>query len=459
MGGARPAGRDGGASRVPPALGSVFWVDGDEAFRRSRLSPRPGPAMSNTLLARVAGAVPGLKGATGLGGVSHRPLAGPQPFEVPCPTCGAAVVGTRTDRGRFEPCGACAMPAFVLPVDVYPRPPAPKKPVWKKTRSAPASAPATTKEPAAPSGPGLRERVGTRLAAVGPAVRKRATPVRLAAAGTVLIVAGTLWWAARGAGVEAARQTLVDAPPAASEALGEGRFEDAAARFAAEAEALATLGRGDSVPAKLARQKAREATAAAGLASQTPLQIAAEAAAARTPTARTAWANAFDALHRGRWVVLDTLAAAVPPSEPAAPRRRGGDGNAAEPAGPPPPRVELLYPLAAGDARARLVGDPAVPAGLAVTDPPRRVVLAAKYGACVRVADPVGGGSVWEVRLEPGSAFLWATPGTLAAVGFDTSESTGRELRAVLAAQAAALGLTESAPPPAADIAEPGAEA
>ena len=255
----------------------------------------------------------------------------------------------------------------------------------------PSPAPATAEKPAAPAGPSLRERAKTRLATLGPAVRKRATPVRLAAAGTALVVAGTLWWAARGAGLEAARQTLADAPPAAATALERGRFEDAAARFTAEADALATLGRGDSVPAKLARQRAREATAAAGLASQTPLQIAAEAAAARTPTARTAWANAFDALHRGRWVVLDTLAAAVPPPEPAGPRRRddGGDGEPVE----PPPRVELLYPLAAGEVRARLVGDPAVPAGLSVTDPPRRVVLAARYGGCVRVADPAGRGA------------------------------------------------------------------
>ena len=398
--------------------------------------------MAGALLARVAGAVPGLKGATGLGGVSHKPLAGPQPFEVACTTCGAAVAGTRSDRGRFEPCPACGAPAFVLPADVYPRPPAPKKPVRRKKRPAGEATPA---KPAAQAGPGFRERAKTRLATLGPAVRKRATPVRLAAAGTALVVAGTLWWAARGAGLEAARQALADAPPAAATALEQGRFEDAAARFTAEADALATLGRGGSVPAKLARQRAREATAAAGLASQTPLQIAAEAAAARTPTARTAWANAFDALHRGRWVVLDTLAAAVPPSEPAGPRRRddGGDGEPVE----PPPRVELLYPLAAGEVRARLVGDPAVPAGLSVTDPPRRVVLAARYGGCVRVADPLGGEPVWEVRLEPGSAFLWATPETLAAVGFDTSESSGGDLRAVIAAQAAALGLAEPDPP------------
>ena len=347
--------------------------------------------MAATLLERVAGAVPGLAGATGLGGASHKPLAGPQPFEVACAVCGAAVAGTRSDRGRFEPCPACGTKAFVLPADVYPRPPAPRKSP-KKNKKSPGTRPAAGPEPAAaPAGPGVRERVRTRLAAVGPAVRRRATPVRLAAAGTLLVVAGTVWWAARGAGLEAARQTLVDAPPAAAEALADGRFEDAAAAYAAEAEALAVVGRGGSVRAKRARQTAREATAAAGLASQTPLQIAAEAAAARTPTARTAWANAFDALHRGRWVILDTLAAAVPPSEPARPAGDGDDDAVS--ASPPVPRVELLYPLSVGRTRARLVGDPGLPSDLEISAPPRRVLLAARYDACVRSRRPAGRGS------------------------------------------------------------------
>ena len=412
--------------------------------------------MAATLLDRVAGAVPGLASVTGLGGASHRPVVGPQPFEVPCESCGSPVTGTRSAEGRFEPCAACGTAAFVLPADVYPRPPAPaasRKPRKKKTRKTGAAAefdaapgPAAPARPAAAGAGGDR---GWRRSARRS--RRRATPVRLAALGTATVLAATVWWAARGAAAEAARQTLADAPAAVEAALAERRFEAAAAAAAAEADALATLGRGDSPRARRARQLAREATAAAGLASQTPLQIAAEAAAARTPTARAAWADAFDALHRGRWVVVDDLAAAVPPPEPA-----GGafDQHGEEhqqqkhhpPAKTPPgPRIELLYPLSAGGVRARLVGDPAVPAGLSVTDPPRRVVFAARYGACVRVADPLGGEPVWELRLEPGTAFLWATPDTLAAAGLDVSEETpaGRDRRAVLTAQAAALGLSE----------------
>ena len=389
--------------------------------------------MAATLLERVAGAVPGLGG-----GVSHKPKSGPQPFELTCQVCGSPIVGTRTDRGRFEPCGSCGTPAFVLPADVYPRPAAPKKSKNKRTRPA-AGVPSPETPPKAPSPP-LKERAAVARKAAGEAVRKRATPVRLALLGTLAVVAGTAWWGLRRADERAARQTLVDAPPAAAAALDEGRFEDAAGRYAALAAALRTLGRGDTAPAKLAAQRARETAAAAGLASLSPLEIGRQAAAARTPQARTAWANAFDALYRGRWVVLDTLAAAVPPAD-APGLTAGGEETDAEPAGAAGPRVELLYPLSTDGVRVRLVGDPAAPAGLGVSDPPRRVVLAGRYGDCVRVADPAGGAPVWELRLEPGSAFLWATPETLGAVGFDLTGPAGGALRATLAAQAEALGL------------------
>ena len=391
--------------------------------------------MPAALLKRVAGAA---GRSVGLGGASFAAPAGPQPFELACVTCGNPIAGTRSADARFEPCGACGTRNFVLPADVYPRPPAPKAPP-KKPREPPrpAAPPATDAAPKPNSG----RRFRTASVALAKAVRKRATPVRLAALGTLLVVAGTAWWAVRDGRVRAARQALIDAPPAAAAALDEGRFEDAAAAYAAEAAALGTLGRAESRPAELARQRAREATAAAGLASQTPLQIAREAAAATTPTARTAWHRAFAALHAGRWVVLDALAAAVPPAD-------GGsrkEGNEKDGDGPPGPRTELLYPFGGGPGgggrvRARLVGDPAVPAGLSPADPPRRVVLAARYGACARVADPAGGPPVWELRLEPGSAFLWATPATLAAVGFDPTDPA---LAAVLAEQAAALGLAE----------------
>ena len=396
--------------------------------------------MAAGLLRRLGGAVPGLGG----GGLSHKPRVGPQRFEIACRICGGPVAGTRGERERFEPCGACGTPAFVLPADVYPRPPADPEPKSepKKARTA-RPAPATASPPATGAAPRdrrpLRDRAADGAGAARAALKKRATPVRLAALATAVVVALTVWWGVRRAGVGAARQALVDAPPAAAAALAEGAFADAADRYAELAAALDTLGRGESDRAERARQRVREATAAANLASQTPFEIARQAAAATSPRARTAWGELFDSLHRGRWVILDAPAAAVPPVDV-----RGVTGDDAE---PPPPRTELLYPLSVDGVTVRLVGDPAVPAGLTPADPPRRAILAAKYGACVRVADPAGGPGIWELRLEPGSAFLWATPETLAAVGFDLDGPDGAATRAVLAEQAAELGLAASEEP------------
>ncbi len=160
-------------------------------------------------------------------------------------------------------------------------------------------------------------------------------------------------------------------------------------------------------------------------------------------------------------MILDTYAARVatpesrvaqpPVALPPADQPSADEAN--EPAGEPPPdRVELLYPMVTAGVRFRLIGDPAVPNDLSAGDDPRRVLLAGRYGACSRVPD-ARGGALWEVRLEPGSAFLWTGADTLAAVGFDLSGPDGAAVRAVLARQANTVGLAgpraDSSPRPA----------
>ena len=415
---------------------------------------------------RVAGALPFARRLPGFGALTggFQAPPPPQPFSLACP-CGGTVSGTRGESEREEPCPDCGEMHFVLPADVYPAPQtapakAPRKPKRAgRTAATPAKPAEKSSEPpandakpapAAPTVPSVP--VGTRWRA---AARKQVTPLRAIAAGLALVVGGTVWWSVVQSRRSAAQLALAELPPVAAEALAEGRFAEAAERFETLAGAYATLDRDDDPPARAARQRAREATAAAGLASQTPAEIARQAALARTPVDRTEWSALYDGLCRGRWVILDVYAARVSPPDPRGPlsragaagKNRGAESDEPDGDGPPEPRVELLYPMLVPGARARVIGDPDLPGDLAVGDDPRRVLLAARYGDCVRVPEP-GGKATWELRLEPGSAFLWTGADTLAAVGFDLTGPEGEELRALLARQADAVGLAPNRPLP-----------
>ena len=78
-------------------------------------------------------------------------------------------------------------------------------------------------------------------------------------------------------------------------------------------------------------------------------------------------------------------------------------------------------------------------------------MLAAQYESCRRVPDPGGGDAAIEVRLRPGSAFLWADEGGLTALGFDLTGPAGTLTRRTLATQRETLDL----PDPAGDDQDP----
>ena len=453
-----------------PASVSSGNRSGNRSGGRSGAAPR-------AWARRVADALPFARRLPGFGALTggFQAPPPPQPFSLACP-CGGTVSGTRGDSEREEPCPDCGEPHFVLPADVYPAPrtaaPA-KAPANAKRAERAAAAPADAAKkpseppandakpaPAAPTVPSVP--LGARLRA---AARKRVTPLRAIAAGLALVVGGTVWWSVIQSRRADAELALAELPPVAAEALAEGRFAEAAERFETLAAAYATLDRADDPPARAARQQAREATAAAGLASQTPAEIARQAALARTPADRTEWSALYDGLCRGRWVILDVYAARVSPpdlrgplSRAGAGKNRGAESDEEEPGDDdsPEPRIELLYPMLVPGARARVIGDPGLPDDLAVGDDPRRVLLAARYGDCVRVPEP-GGKATWELRLEPGSAFLWTGADTLGAIGFDLTGPEGEELRALLARQADAVGLAPNGPAPD-DAAEPPGE-
>ncbi|MEM9701703.1 MAG: hypothetical protein AAF907_04600, partial [Planctomycetota bacterium] len=350
------------------------------------------------------------------------------------------VTGTRSEKEREEPCINCGERHFILPADVYPAPPQTAPAKSRPGESSPKKEKKTAKTPAAEiPPPEPRVPLKTRVAAT---LRRQATPLRLIGLGLAVVVTVTAWLAIVQARRAAARVTIAEAPAVAEEALADGRFGEAAERFGDVAEAFATLGRETEPRALAAAQFAREATAAANLAPRTPAEIAREAAGVR-PEERERWQRLYDSLYRGQWVILDTHAARV---ATAGRLERGvaGEGeedqNAAAEPPPPSDRIELLYPLTTPGARFRLIGDRDVPADLKTGDTPRRVVLAGRYGDCVP-RENADGSVVWELCLEPGSAFLWAGAGTLTTLGFDLTGPDGAASRALLERQAESLGL------------------
>ncbi|NNJ27987.1 hypothetical protein [Alienimonas chondri] len=379
----------------------------------------PGLSLTGAWVDRVAGAVPFARSLPGFGVLAGRAGASPPPpapFSLEC-RCGSAVTGMRSERERHESCLNCGERHFVLPADVYPAAPA-ARPAGAKPKSTESASEAKAAQPvAAPAAPAVpaapRIPLRTRLKGF---VRREATPLRLIALGVAAAVLGTTWWGVVQARRADARVTIAETPAVAEEALAAGQF------------GVALRGdphRGD-----------------ADLASRTPAEIAREAAV-RSPADREDWLTAYDRLYRGRWVILDTHAARVAMEEaPAAASDNASDPERSDDVRPmaPSDRIELLYPLVAAGTRFRLIGDPNVPGDLASGDDPQRVVLAGRYGDCVLVPS-ARGGEVWELRLEPGSAFLWTGADTLSAIGFDLSDPDGAALRAVLDRQATELGL------------------
>jgi hypothetical protein len=245
-----------------------------------------------------------------------------------------------------------------------------------------------------------------------------------------------LWHRAR---VDAASATIVSVEPKAEQALADRDFAAAEKHFAALAAAVDTLGATDQT-AERVRQRYRETVALNNLAAQSPFDIAAEAE--KLASNPDEWAARFKAISAGRWVVLDVnVAPAEPASHNTLPAKGKDDGKdedeeKSEPAEPHEDLVVLDMPLVVGKVPVRFVMEPSLFKRLKL---PARVIFAAQYDSW-NLKSNGKEPAAWVVRFRPGTAFLWASSDTYAALGFDI-DAPAAPPRAVLEHQAKLLGL------------------
>ena len=402
----------------------------------------------------------------------------PVPFERNC-RCGNRLEGERDHTPQSIRCDTCGETWFVLPRDPYPTrktksgksgkaaSPWTRITEWTgaqlQQRTAPEPKPPTkaptqtTKSPQTPTPPAppTTERLTARLQSVGTtaidqtkqAVRRHVRPARLLAAMVVILIMGTGFWLWHQARLDAARETLVTALPAAEEAISDHDPALAAEHFARATAALNLLGATDATAQRI-RQRHKEVVAINGLASLTPWELAAEARqVAQNPTE---WNQRFQALYAGQWVILDVpLGPLRPPTEPV----REDDDESTENATPPtPPRIiPLELPLAAGSIPVHFEWETPQHADMAGLE---RAIVALQYDSWKLVNS--SSGPVWVVRFRPQTGLVWASPDLFREAGFEVNDPNSPTAE-LLRDQAARRGLdmSRSNLPP---VAGPGAK-
>lgn len=380
-----------------------------------------------------------------------------EPFERTC-VCGEAVRGERRPQAQELLCPACGRGWFVLPLDPYPRPRprSPNPPLWKRLTDAggsgdtvpgqsvngkAASKPSRSAPPTAPrlSKPPVRLRLRESLLAARASLRERAKraakPLRLVAAGIVVVLLLTAAWLWHRNRLDTAAATLVSAVPEAEQAVLVRDFTMARRLYGDAAAAVDVLGAEDFRAAGI-RQRYRELVAQSGLAAQTPYDLAAQAE--RSSADPNAWTQQFQAVYGGQWVILD-----VPLGAPDAPTPLSGSGETDSPNPPKGKVVALDLPLLAGEFPVRFEADAALFKALKNSE---RAIFAAQYDSWRLHREGKGRGT-WVVRFRPETAFLWCSADLYASLGFDP-DAPENPPRVVLARQAKAVGVPTETPSP-----------
>ena len=384
-----------------------------------------------------------------------------QPFERQC-VCGEILRGERTQIAQQIACPRCDRTWFVLPRDPYPRAKTrrTKTSLWQRwagpsstgketaSASSPQKASGVPKQTTSISSdptrelpkrvptPPMRQRVAARIAATKAATRERlrktARPMRLIAAGMLVALFVTGLWLWHRARVDAASATLVSLEPQAEQALADRDFSTAEKHFAQLAAAVDTLGATDQT-AQRVRQRYREIVVLNNLAAQSPYDLAAEVE--KLASNPNEWSTRFQAVSAGRWVVLDVN---VSPAETVR-DVAGEDDESEEKSESDKPREDLVVldlPLVVGRTPVRFEMNASLFKRLKL---PARAIFAVQYESW-RLERDGKNPSVWVVRFNSDSAFLWASGDTYAALGFDL-EAPAAPPGPVLEHQAKMLGL------------------
>ncbi len=369
----------------------------------------------------------------------------PQPFELDC-ECGMRHSGLRRRKAQRIVCRSCGASLFVLPRDAYPEPgalpkkkkkrrkrksrpvadrPAPRvriraagQQIVRSTAAGVARASARVGQGTAAAGLGLWHHVRTAAAAL----RAFWTPFRLVAAGIVVLIVATLAWTVRSRSQEQAIRDLKTADEAARQALAAHDFAAAQEPLARAVGALDELDRYDDPLAREIRQFHRETTALLRMCAVSPFELVQEADQVASDVSPSAWHDRFVTRYAGVWLVMEGAA-----------RRTGSDAAGG--------RYEFDVPffaIGAAGRGIRIEGPlPALDA-LTIAAEPRHVVLAAQLVDCTLSAD----NRMWELRLAPESAFLWANIDSYQALGFTFDDpASEQQVRDVLRSQSRALRL------------------
>lgn len=350
----------------------------------------------------------------------------PQPYRLEC-ACGGEVRGFREARPQQILCETCGEALFVLPVDLYPRPRT--KPARRREKAT--AKPKTVREPRSTTvGPMLAERLRNARGALKASARsagaqlkagarRQMTPLRLVAAAMALVIAGTVWWAVRARGVEAAELSLRESLRLGEAALKEPDYPAAAEQFTIAAAALDRLGR-DGEQARAIRQLARETSAMTHLAEGSLYEIAAEAEQNLRKSDQE-WQDLFAFRYRGQWVVMETVL-----------RRVENDAGEAT--------VAVDYPLSFASRAVEVGFETDVFPELELPKEGRGVIFAAQLDGSWY--DPQRG--VWRFSLRPATAFLWSNGQTYRALGaVPEAAAAARAVESLLAEQSRLLGIAD----------------
>lgn len=336
--------------------------------------------------------------------------------EITC-WCGRILRGRRLPRFQRLECASCAEVLFVLPLDAYPATSSTKTvrgsdPSQARNRqdanSTAALERATNDAPSTPDDEGPdspqkppevrpdRIEAPTVIAgSPGGRLRSLLTPLRVVTVSIVTVLVLTIWWMIHRAALETAERDFRDYSESGLAALKEGRFAAARDDLTRAVQAAAVLERNDR-PARLVRQRLREATAAANLIAE-PLVLLCERIERDPAGGGDGWRQQFEDDFLDRWVVLFTSLTT-------------GASGTSDTAG-------IEFSLFIDGRPVRIEGADVLWEKLADSNTSRRAAFAARLAGLRRDADE------WILAVEPSSVFLWTDLQTYRLLGLAPAES------------------------------------
>ncbi len=373
----------------------------------------------------------------------------PVPIELPCP-CGRKIEAVRRESFQRVLCKGCGEPFFVLPLDVYPRPVLKRVRPPKVSKSPPSAKPTARTAEAESTAPVTaatavaRPTIGL-ATSFWRAVRRQCTPLRLIVLSLLTVVGMTGWWQHNRAARSQAAIDFQATLEAGQAALQKKDWAAAEHEFAKCVAAVNVLERKD-VAAERVRQRHRELTAINVPLQRSFVDLLKSAEDTKKSDSPAAAETEFAFNHAGRWIVLQTQIAPVgdAPSEweQRMPLQEGvlqltvtlprilASGKRQSPDGSECLNAEQKEVAAPIDQQSAPKNDLEL----------REIIFAAQVQSLHWDAQK----SLWEIRLNPQTVFLWSDYDLLVATGLVPDElRTEAQLKELLTQQSRWIGVIE----------------